>query len=169
MSTIIEVEKLALNLSEEERAMLAASLLNSLPVFYPIEDEGVAEALRRDAEIEADHAQAISLADWNHRSKAGVADASGVSSTGRFRHLSDHGLLRRFRRTKTCGRVLHRIRNLLSKSANSRKLTIFASKTLARESRKISISFLFLIVPRPSAHSGCAPSPERPSLGLRRR
>ncbi len=60
MSAIIEVEKLALSLSEQERATLAASLLNSLPGILSDEDEGVAEALRRDAEIEANTAQAIS-------------------------------------------------------------------------------------------------------------
>ena len=60
--TIIEVEKLALDLTEQERAALAANLLNSLPRILSDEDEGVAEALRRDAEIEADPAQTISLA-----------------------------------------------------------------------------------------------------------
>jgi putative addiction module component (TIGR02574 family) len=63
MSTIVEVEKLALNLSEQERATLAANLLDSLPGILSDEDEGVAEALRRDAEIEAAPAKAISLAE----------------------------------------------------------------------------------------------------------
>lgn len=63
MSTIVEVEKLALDLTEQERAALAANLLNSLPGILSDEDEGVAEALLRDAEIEADPAQVISLAE----------------------------------------------------------------------------------------------------------
>ncbi len=63
MSTIIEVEKLALELSEQERATLAANLLDSLPEILSDEDEGIAEALRRDAEIEADPNKAISLAE----------------------------------------------------------------------------------------------------------
>ena len=63
MSTIIEVEKLALELSEQERATLAANLLDSLPAILSDEDEGIAEALRRDAEIEADPNKAISLAE----------------------------------------------------------------------------------------------------------
>jgi hypothetical protein len=42
---------------------LAANLLNSLPGILSDEDEGVAEALRRDAEIEANPTQAISLAE----------------------------------------------------------------------------------------------------------
>lgn len=63
MSTIFEVEKLALDLTEQERATLAANLLNSLPGILSDEDEGIADALRRDAEIETDPAQAISLAE----------------------------------------------------------------------------------------------------------
>jgi putative addiction module component (TIGR02574 family) len=62
MATILEVEKLALDLPDRERATLAANLLESLPGVLSDEDEGVAEALRRDAEIEADPNQAISLA-----------------------------------------------------------------------------------------------------------
>ena len=63
MSSIVEVEKLALDLPERQRATLAANLLDSLPGILSDEDEGVAEALRRDAEIEADPSQAISLAE----------------------------------------------------------------------------------------------------------
>jgi putative addiction module component (TIGR02574 family) len=62
MATIFEVEKLALNLPEQERAKLAANLLDSLPGVLSDQDEGVAEALRRDAEIDADPNQAITLA-----------------------------------------------------------------------------------------------------------
>jgi putative addiction module component (TIGR02574 family) len=61
MATVIEIEKLALDLSEQERAALALNLLESLPGILSEEDEGVAEALRRDAEMEADPNQAISL------------------------------------------------------------------------------------------------------------
>jgi hypothetical protein len=53
MATIAEVEKLALDLPETERAALAAHLLGSLPSVLHDEDEGIAEALRRDAEFEA--------------------------------------------------------------------------------------------------------------------
>jgi len=62
MATIFEIEKLALRLSEQERAKLAADLLDSLPGVLSDEDEGVAEALRRDAEIEVNSGQTISLA-----------------------------------------------------------------------------------------------------------
>ena len=51
MASIAEVEKLAFDLPDSERAVLAAHLLGSLlPVLDDEdEDEGVAEALRRDA------------------------------------------------------------------------------------------------------------------------
>jgi hypothetical protein len=62
MSTIVEVKKLALDLTERERAALAANLLRSLPGVLWDADEGIAEALRRDAEIDANPEQAISLA-----------------------------------------------------------------------------------------------------------
>ena len=62
MATVIEVEKLALDLPERERARLAANLLESLPGVLSDEDEGIAEALRRDADLETNPDQAISLA-----------------------------------------------------------------------------------------------------------
>ena len=61
MATIFEVQKLALDLPEQECAKLAANLLDSLPGVLSDEDEGGAEALRRDAEIEADRNQLITL------------------------------------------------------------------------------------------------------------
>jgi putative addiction module component (TIGR02574 family) len=61
MATIIEIEKLALDLSENERAVLAAHLLGSLPPVLHDADEGIAEALRRDADLEADPSGGLSL------------------------------------------------------------------------------------------------------------
>jgi len=51
--TIAEVEKLALDLPATEKAILAAHLLGSLPSVLHDEDEGLREALRRDAEFGA--------------------------------------------------------------------------------------------------------------------
>lgn len=62
MAPIVEIEKLALSLPEKERAALAANLLESLPGVLFNEDEGVAEALNRDSEIDANPDQIISLA-----------------------------------------------------------------------------------------------------------
>lgn len=70
MSSILEVERLALDLSEKERARLAANLLESLPGILSDEDQGVTEALRRDAEIEADPALSISLSELDSQIQA---------------------------------------------------------------------------------------------------
>ena len=61
MATITEVEKLALDLPQNQRAVLAAHLLGSLPPVLHDEDEGIAEALRRDAELDANPSSGISL------------------------------------------------------------------------------------------------------------
>jgi hypothetical protein len=61
MVTIAEIEKLAQDLSESDRAVLAAHLLGSLPAVLHDEDEGIAEALRRDAELEASPSVGLSL------------------------------------------------------------------------------------------------------------
>jgi len=67
MATITEIEKLARNLSEKERAVLAAHLLESLPPVLHDEDEGIAEALRRDAELEANPAAGLLLEELDQR------------------------------------------------------------------------------------------------------
>jgi hypothetical protein len=61
MATIIEVEKLALDLPENQRALLAAHLLGSLAPVLHDEDEGIAEALLRDAEFDTNPALGMSL------------------------------------------------------------------------------------------------------------
>ena len=83
MSTILEVEKLALDLPERERAALAANLLNSLPGILSDDDEGVAEALRRDAEIEADPDQAYfsCAVGFPHSEPAALFKEDGNMST----------------------------------------------------------------------------------------
>jgi putative addiction module component (TIGR02574 family) len=67
--TITKVEKLALDLPENQRAVLAAHLLGSLPSVLHDEDEGIAEALRRDAELDADVSSAIPLTELDQRIK----------------------------------------------------------------------------------------------------
>ena len=61
MSTITDVEKLAMDLPDSQRAVLAAHLLSSLPPVLHDEDEGIAEALRRDADFDADPDFGVSL------------------------------------------------------------------------------------------------------------
>jgi hypothetical protein len=67
MATIAEVEKLALDLPETERAILAAHLLGSLPSVLHDEDEGLGEALRRDAEFGADPSFGMSLEELDQK------------------------------------------------------------------------------------------------------
>ena len=61
MTSIDEVEKLALDLPESQRATLAVRLLGSLSPVLHDEDEGIAEALRRDQELDADPSLGVSL------------------------------------------------------------------------------------------------------------
>jgi hypothetical protein len=61
MPTITEVEKLALALPDGQRAVLAAHLLRSLPSVFHNEDEGIEEALRRDANLDANPSAGLSL------------------------------------------------------------------------------------------------------------
>ena len=61
MASIREVEKLAFDLPDAERALLAAHLLGSLAPVLDDADEGVTEALRRDAELDAKPQIEISL------------------------------------------------------------------------------------------------------------
>ncbi|WP_161816132.1 addiction module protein [Steroidobacter agaridevorans] len=52
-----------MNLPDKQRAQLVANLLASLPSVLTDQDEGISEALRRDAEIDDGSEQAISLDD----------------------------------------------------------------------------------------------------------
>ena len=61
MRTFIDLEPEVMQLPESDRAMLAAQLLGSLPAVLADEDEGVAEALRRDADLESDPSKAMTL------------------------------------------------------------------------------------------------------------
>ena len=67
MASITEVEKLAFNLPDSDRAVLASHLLQSLPSVLHDEDEGVAEALRRDAELDANPESGITLDQLDQR------------------------------------------------------------------------------------------------------
>lgn len=69
MATMAEVENLALDLSERERALLAAHLLKSLPSVLHDQDDGIAEALRRDAELDADPSLGMSMEQLDQKIK----------------------------------------------------------------------------------------------------
>jgi len=61
MPTLLDLEPQALTLSPRDRASLASALLFSLPPLLHDEDDGVVEALRREAEAEHDPDATISL------------------------------------------------------------------------------------------------------------
>ena len=52
MTTLTDVEKLAFKLPEQQRATLALHILDSLPALFTDSDDGIAEASRRDAEMD---------------------------------------------------------------------------------------------------------------------
>jgi len=64
MATLIEVEEQALQLPEDQRARLAAHLLESLPAILHDEDAGVSEAMRRDAELDEDPSAGMTLDEF---------------------------------------------------------------------------------------------------------
>ena len=59
MTRVQEIRQQATVLSASEKAELAADLLESLPPILDDDDEGVAEALRRDEEMDRDPSVAI--------------------------------------------------------------------------------------------------------------
>jgi putative addiction module component (TIGR02574 family) len=61
MATITEIERLANDLPASERAVLAAHLLQSLPPVLFDLDEGIAEALAREHELDANPNLGITL------------------------------------------------------------------------------------------------------------
>lgn len=61
MTTLAELERLALELPHSQRALFASHLLRSLPSVLHDGDDGLAEALRRDAELDANPALGTTL------------------------------------------------------------------------------------------------------------
>ena len=60
-----EIEMQAMKLSSSDRAKLATLLLHSLPSpGFDHDDDGVAEALRRDAEIDSDPSACLTLEEF---------------------------------------------------------------------------------------------------------
>jgi hypothetical protein len=60
---LAEIQRTALELSEADRAALAAVLLESLPIMLVDADDGVSEALRRSRELDQDSSMGCSWAD----------------------------------------------------------------------------------------------------------
>ncbi|MGD9589526.1 MAG: hypothetical protein AB7Q37_14030 [Pyrinomonadaceae bacterium] len=65
MSVMAEAEKLIFSLSEKDRAELVGKILRSLPLYA--DDGGLAEARRRDIEMDENPDSIISLEQLNER------------------------------------------------------------------------------------------------------
>lgn len=64
MVTFTELEEQALRLPDGQRAVLAAHLLDSLPAILHDDDGGIAEAVRRDAELDHDPSSGMTLEEF---------------------------------------------------------------------------------------------------------
>jgi hypothetical protein len=67
MTALATLEKLALELPEQQRASLAVHILDSLPGLFSERDGGLAEAERRDLEMDAKPSVSMSLDDFDRR------------------------------------------------------------------------------------------------------
>jgi hypothetical protein len=65
MTSLATVENLALELPEQQRATLAMHILDSLPGLFSEPDGGLAEAVRRDAEMDANPSIALTLGEFD--------------------------------------------------------------------------------------------------------
>lgn len=66
MPTLSDLEAQVMQLSRAARAKLATHLLDSLPSPLHDSDEGVAEAMLRDAEMDHDPKSGMTLAKFKH-------------------------------------------------------------------------------------------------------
>ncbi len=64
MVTLAELEMQAMKLPDDQRAKLAAHLLGSLPAILHDDDAGMAEAIRRDEELDRNPAAGMTLEEF---------------------------------------------------------------------------------------------------------
>jgi plasmid stabilization system protein ParE len=69
MPTLTDVEPQAMQLSQADRAKLATHLLDTLPIVLADEDEGVAEALSRDSELDRDPKAGMTLEEFRQATR----------------------------------------------------------------------------------------------------
>jgi hypothetical protein len=67
MTTLATVERLALELPEQQRATLAVHILDSLPGLFSETDGGLAEAERRDLEMDVNPSVSTTLEDFDQQ------------------------------------------------------------------------------------------------------
>jgi len=65
MMTLTEVESLAFELPEQQRATLASRILDTLPPLFDDTDDGISEAGRRDTELDLDPGKGINLQQFD--------------------------------------------------------------------------------------------------------
>ena len=63
--TLTEVETLAFGLPEQQRATLASRILDTLPPLFSDSDDGIAEALKRDGEMDSEPGIGINLEQFD--------------------------------------------------------------------------------------------------------
>lgn len=73
------LEKMAMELPEDQRAALAMHILHSLPALFSEPDEGIAEARVRDAELDQNPSLGLSLEDLDRKVSG---RGSGVCQAG---------------------------------------------------------------------------------------
>lgn len=61
MNTLAAIEREAMTLTNADRTVLAERLIASLPALLSDDDDGISEALRRDAELDRDPAAGLAL------------------------------------------------------------------------------------------------------------
>jgi len=66
MVTLEILEAQAMQLLDDQRATLAAHLLGSLPGILHEDDGGIAEAMRRDAELDRDPSKGMTLEQFRN-------------------------------------------------------------------------------------------------------
>jgi hypothetical protein len=67
MTTLATVETLALELHENQRATLVMHILDSLPGLFSEPDGGLAEAQRRDAELDENPTIGLTLREFDEK------------------------------------------------------------------------------------------------------
>ncbi|MEY3898166.1 MAG: hypothetical protein RLZZ214_3687 [Verrucomicrobiota bacterium] len=64
MNTLAQLEAQIMTLPDRDRAELASYILKSLPAIYVEDDDGDAEAMRRDAEMDNDPSASLTLEEF---------------------------------------------------------------------------------------------------------
>ncbi len=70
MATLAELERFALNLPENQRALLAAQLLHSLSGVLYEDDHGLRQAMNRDRELDSTPSLGLSLGQLDRQIQA---------------------------------------------------------------------------------------------------